>query len=141
MITKAEVQEILRETNQLRVRIPIFESAGITKQAIIDANICYTPGNVELYAVGDIVYVGFENNNINNPVILGKLYQGKENEASTFSYSNSLEVTNKTILSSDTTIGDLGYTELSTLKNSRGNLQQQIDTINETLKKNGIDQL
>lgn len=89
-----------------QVRIRDFESPGIDEEKILEAVICYQPGNINAYQKGDIVIVAFLNNEINTPIILGKLYQGKENKATNSGYDKDLVVTESARLPMDTKIGD-----------------------------------
>lgn len=76
MIQKAIVESI--ENNyQVKVRIPKYDkmsSDGFSYDELSTSIICSTPGTLVTYSVGDIVLVGFENNEISKPVVLGLLY-------------------------------------------------------------------
>ena len=78
MITKAIVEEVGRDGYHLRVRIPIFHkienAPGSTPfKELPMALINYSPGCKPNYSPGDIVYVGFENDQYSEPVIIGSL--------------------------------------------------------------------
>ena len=100
--------------NKYKVRIPTFEAAGSDKQYIVDATLSYSPGNLKGLVIGDVVYVGFENNRIDKPVILGKLATDKEEIPAALFKPQSLEVPGTTSLSENTTIGNITYNELLT---------------------------
>ena len=76
MIQKAIVESI--ENNyQVKVRIPKYNKMANDVFSYNDLStsiICSSPGTLVSYSVGDIVLVGFENNEIDKPVILGLLY-------------------------------------------------------------------
>lgn len=72
MITKGIITKML-EGNLCEVRLPIFEGAGLL-EAIFVATMLLPPGIEYGYETGDIVFVGFVDNALNQPVILGKLY-------------------------------------------------------------------
>ena len=76
MIQKAIVESI--ENNyQVKVRIPKYNKMandGFSYNDLSTSIICSSPGTLVSYSVGDIVLVGFENNEIDKPVILGLLY-------------------------------------------------------------------
>lgn len=80
MIQKAIIEEIIQGGYQARVRIPRYNKAASSPTAtdtgdLAIATICTFPGVHPSYQLGDIVFVGFENENINQPVILGLLYR------------------------------------------------------------------
>lgn len=76
MIQKAIVESIEGEY-QVKVRIPKYDKMstdGFSYDELSTSIICSSPGTLVNYSVGDIVLVGFENNEINKPVVLGLLY-------------------------------------------------------------------
>lgn len=75
MLTKAIIQSIDYTKNICRVRIPLFENASRNVN-IIEANaqLNIVPGICNNYKTGDIVFIGFEENKMELPVILGKLF-------------------------------------------------------------------
>lgn len=77
MITKAFIEEIVDSTS-VRVRIPVIhkssESATCTPfNQLPIASLCVIPGVDYYYAVGDVVYVAYEDNQSSKIVVLGKL--------------------------------------------------------------------
>ena len=81
MITKAIIEQKIDEF-QYRVRIPIFDRTSdstyftdIDELAIAVASA--PKGITNSLEVNDVVFVGFEDNNIATPVILGQLYNEK----------------------------------------------------------------
>jgi hypothetical protein len=80
LLTKAIIQSINREGNRCVVRIPLFETASSTTPIEIEALINITPGLFNNLFVGDVVFVGFEENAMEKPVVLGKLYTGASKE-------------------------------------------------------------
>lgn len=130
MITKGIIEKIdssVKGSVDFHVRMPLFETANDNSPFIMIAKLCYQPGNLEGFYEGDVVYVGFENEYLNRPVILGKLYKGNEKtlflesedqldedskfkqNATNFSYNSSLEVVHNAVLPINTKIGDLTY--------------------------------
>lgn len=76
MIQKAIVESIENDY-QIKVRIPKYDKMSIDGFSYNDLStsiICTSPGTLVNYSVGDIVLVGFENDELNKPVILGLLY-------------------------------------------------------------------
>lgn len=97
MLTKAIIQNIDYTKNVCRVRIPLFENASRNVDMIeADAQINIVPGIYNSYKTGDIVFIGFEENKMELPVILGKLFISASDEASSYRGSvsgNSLAIT------------------------------------------------
>lgn len=82
MITKAIVRSINKAGNRCIVRMPLFETASNLSPVEAEALVSITPGFFNNIFVGDVVFVGFEENALEKPIILGKLYRGTnfENE-------------------------------------------------------------
>ena len=119
MITKAYIEALPKPgDNIFIVRIPLFESAGIghtlnrLNTSNYEATLCYQPGNMKGYAVGDCVYVAFEHDECSEPVIIGKLYVNDSTSEPSFACPEQLNVSDKTTLSKNTYIDDLNVYEL-----------------------------
>ena len=83
MLTKAIIQNIDYTKNMCKVRIPLFENASRNVNIIeADAQFSVVPGVYNSYKTGDIVFIGFEENKMELPVILGKLFVSASAEAS-----------------------------------------------------------
>ena len=80
MITKALIQSINAAGNRCIVRMPLFETAANPMPVVAEALVNIAPGIFNNLAVGDIVFVGFEENALDKPVILGKLFRGATSE-------------------------------------------------------------
>ncbi len=97
MLTKAIIQSIDYTKNMCRVRIPLFENASRNVNIIeADAQLNIVPGIYNSYKTGDIVFIGFEENKMEKPVILGKLFVSVSSEAGSYRGNlsgNSLSVT------------------------------------------------
>jgi hypothetical protein len=66
-----------------------------------DAQINIVPGIYNSYKTGDIVFIGFEENKMESPVVLGKLFISASTEASSYRGSvsgNSLAITDTALL-------------------------------------------
>lgn len=105
MITKAIIKE--KKDNLFLVRIPLLESAGTTDEVVLTATLCHEPGNIEAYNINDVVFVGFENNAIGSPIILGKLYTGKPEKPIGRFFTACLDATVSAKLPGDTSVGDI----------------------------------
>ena len=82
MITRAYITEVIT-SKKVRVRIPIYdrvEKAGlsVSNDDLSIATICTPPNMVYNPQVGDVVFVGFEDNDISYPVVLGYMMTTKE---------------------------------------------------------------
>lgn len=131
MITKAYIIDII-DKYRVRVRIPIFNKSysspsSTPTDSLSVATICTLPGVVPNYKVGDVVYVGFEEDIISKPVVLGILcYLGMDKSSSDATF-NSMSVGSVATLPQQTSVGNISPKELDTLKGVRGSIQNQID--------------
>lgn len=123
MITTGIIREINKSSsdkyrgNLYGVEISIFKTPVGSMNAAATVNCaCSLPGGIyNSYAVGDVVFIGFVDNEMAQPVILGRIYKGLEDVCRSYGYLDSLKVAGTTVLSKDTTIGDITYEELSNL--------------------------
>lgn len=76
MITKAVIQSINPAGNRCIVRMPLFETAANPNPVEAEALVNIAPGLFNSLAVNDIVFVAFEENALEKPIILGKLFRG-----------------------------------------------------------------
>ena len=83
MITKGLIRSINRAGNRCVVRLPLFETASSTTPVEIEALISITPGMYNNLFVNDVVFVAFEENALEKPIVVGKLYTGSANEINT----------------------------------------------------------
>lgn len=82
MITKAIVQSINSTGDRCIVRMPLFETASSSTPVEAEALVNIAPGVFNNLAVGDIVFIAFEENAMERPIILGKLFRGADCEGS-----------------------------------------------------------
>lgn len=89
MLTRGIVRDVSKAGNKLRVSIPIVNGIDTNKDKKIndddytmEASIMCIPGLSIEYREGDIVIVGFEDNDLGKPIVLGflKLPNDVENE-------------------------------------------------------------
>lgn len=122
MITRAKILKLPSGTvineygvevpsNYFTIEIPIFKPAGQpndlpTSAYIQQATLCYNPGVENGYRVGDIVYVDFYNNEMNEPVIIGKLYTKNSSSQTSTILGENLSISKKVELPNDAKSGD-----------------------------------
>lgn len=132
MITKATIEKVLNNKTY-QVRIPIIDKtskSSLTNNILATAVISSQINCPLNYRIGDVVFVDFEENNYNKPVILGSLYSGTNSQSKPTLLLNSIEVKENATLSSNTKIGkDIKYENILSLKNSKENIQKQIDEL------------
>lgn len=136
MITKGIILD--RKDNLYKVRIPIYHgianSANFTKDEdlpYISANVI--PGLITPFEKDDIVFISFEEEELSKPIIIGNLHllTNTDRTESTLQLSH-LKV-NKTIkLSEQTSIGNVTSTNISHLKGTNKNIQEQFNNILNT---------
>lgn len=80
MITKGEIQSINLLSNTCVVRMPLFESAGIKDAVVASATFSNLPGGYAGFKEGDVVWVAFEDGQMQLPVVIGKLFLGVDKE-------------------------------------------------------------
>lgn len=112
MIIKAIILETPQgDDNHYKIRIPFFED-HTKNEAEFEALLAYTPGIYNSYSVGDVVFISFENEKLDKPIILGKLYlredqNKKVGQANFYSvYSNNKNLTDKKITYNNISVSD-----------------------------------
>ena len=99
MIQKGKIEKVI-DRYTYKVRIPKYDkiqddASGTDTEDLADGLVCITPGVNVSYALGDIVIVSFENDEISKPIILGLLYRENSNnidsETSLISVDENLE--------------------------------------------------
>jgi len=136
VLTRAIIVEVLNDGYQAKVRIPTInksaESASATPDsALYTATICCEPGCEPLYRKDDVVFVSFEEGREELPVIMGLLSRKTKTEASSNLTTRALNVDVTCKLPEETTIGSISASDLSQIKNIQGNIQGQINLIND----------
>ena len=142
MITKAVIKEIVSEY-EVKVYIPLLHSAPITgnniindkldKNLLVSAFICCSPKARFIPKINDIVFLAFEDYNLGNPIIIGCLFKESGNLSNIDMNITNLSVEASTKLSQTTTIGDITYKELYSLKNMQTNIDQELLEIKQRL--------
>lgn len=134
MITKGDIVEIDYLTNTCEVRIPIFETpAKAQEKVIMTATIILPPGVSNGYVAGDKVYVGFVDNSMSSPTVLGLLYPGstelhdnllKKNNRIIYNYTNDIYFINDSDSKGE---AKKLSTELQKIKQELDQLKRKID--------------
>ena len=143
MITKAIIKSRILDSNKYYIRIPYFEQSNVSNNSLTDsffeATLSQTPGFVNSYNEGDVVFVSFEDHKAGKPVILGKLFLD-DDEARGYLKLHSLSVEGDVNLPTNTTIGDFNFKDmygtLEKINNLGGdfsNIGQDIDDIREDI--------
>lgn len=88
MIQKGIIESIL-SSYEYKVRIPRYDKlvttpGGVPTENLSSAIVCAVPGTKVAFMENDIVLVGFENNELTKPVILGLLYRENSSQADQF---------------------------------------------------------
>jgi|GEM_PF-7049507 hypothetical protein len=121
MITKAFIVEKVNNSNKFIVRISVFEKPGIdttddrTNHVLFSAILSHEPSTNNQYKVGDCVFVGFENNDLGRPVILGKLYKNNDKEVRGSLDAHALFIQDRAVLPKNTTIGGINWQQVQQL--------------------------
>ena len=141
MITKGIITEIV-DKYYAKVRLPLYEGISasnnyVRNENLSTATICVLPNCEPNFQVGDIVFVGFEDNDMGKPIILGMLYCETSKRSFASMTLNSLSVDVDTHLSDATYIGDVSPTDIQNLKGATGNIQKQIDEIQTQIASSG----
>ena len=81
MIVKGIIKTIDFKGNTCTVRIPVLENSANGAEVVIPAVFSMIPGLYNGYKVNDVVFVAFENDQLNSPVVISKLYLGADTES------------------------------------------------------------
>ena len=127
MITKGIVEEVLTNYS-IKVRLPILDSIEGTRDAtptsdLSEAIVCVAPNSEINFTVGDIVIVGFEDNDDSKPIILGFLSKESGNTSSISNNLSKLNVNVSAKLPRDTSIGNVSSQDISMLQGAKFNIQ------------------
>lgn len=80
MITRGQITKIISQT-KAEVLLSLFSTPEMPVKPV-QCEICYSPGVYDAYRVSDFVYVSFIENQLGQPIILGRIYSDeKENES------------------------------------------------------------
>ena len=143
MITKATVEQVLNK-HTVKVRIPILDkvinsSTGTPIENYQIATECVLPNFSYNFTAGDIVFVDFEENNMDSPVIIGYLTNTSNQRPDGKTLSVSVE--SESTLPADTNIGAVKKEEIECLKGISANIQNSIDSANNNTFSSDIGEI
>lgn len=133
MVTKAYISEVISPYS-VKIRIPLYNKIngvnGATPESELPlACVCTLPNYAISPVVGDIVIVGFEEDNISKPVIIGFLSRDKEYESSVNISCEDFKATGDISLSSQTSIGDVNSDNIKCLLNLKDNIKDTFEEL------------
>lgn len=113
MITRAIIIDKDLSIGKVKVKIPILQGIGDGGIDINWASIIYFPGIDIDYQIGDVVEIGFEDNDAGKPVVLGFLkLRNKEIDSRIYGTFKELNIEDKFEAPTNTLIGKTSYQEL-----------------------------
>lgn len=124
MIVKGIVESI-ENRNSIKVRVPFLNGAAVQADStptddLPNCTICQLPNlNMQL-AIGDVVWLGFENAQWDKPVILGFLDINQKSEISPV--VNSIDISHTANLPYETTIGNVLPESIACLTGVKDNI-------------------
>lgn len=133
MVTAAKVISKLSDGHKYKISVLQYDNYEEAEgesilSAYQEATVAVCPGLTPIYEAGDMVFVCIEDNRLDSPVIMGALSTSTLKSLSDARF-NSLEVTGDTVLSKDTTIGEVEPKNIEHLKGTRDFIQKQFDDI------------
>ena len=139
MITRGIVEKIYSK-NSVAVRVPLFDKSATSAsrtptESLGVASICILPNSIPNVRVGDVVYVGFENNDISKPVIIGYVYIDREYLTKQGLSLETIDVSTNALLPVSTRIGNITPEEIATLSGIKSNIQEQINFLIEEINE------
>ena len=137
MLTKGFIQEII-DPHTIKVRIPIYNKIeGVNGSTPNDelnvAAMCCIPNIVVDAHIGDVVIVGFEDNTVSKPVILGHLSTSTESKSLPNIKCENLTTTGDTKLGSYTSIGNVTPQNIKCLENQENNIRETFNILTDKI--------
>jgi hypothetical protein len=133
MIVKGILKTINYNDNSCTVRIPLFEGAATAGEVVLDAIFLSQPGTYNGYNEGDIVFVDFENDSLDSPIILGKVFLGAAVEKASAKKSGmsiaSLEVSSNASLPIDTKLTSNSSSSIANVDKGINSYKSIVDII------------
>lgn len=132
MVTRAKILNVISD-NEVKIEVPMFgliqelEGEGQINELPI-ARISTVPGCAPNFKPGDIVLICVEDNDLSNPVIIGRLITDNNSLGTSNGSFQSLRVEKDTDLGKNTKIGNVTATNIEQLIGANYNIQGQLDT-------------
>lgn len=115
--------------NAYEIELSILAQPGDTKEDLKNKRVLATAslpaGITNAYKVGDAVYIGFVNNSISQPVILGKIYKGASETVQGAFNASTLSVGSTVELPTDTKIGGVPFKQILELLTKARNKEEE----------------
>ena len=134
MITRAIIEDVTSPF-LYKIRIPIFDrietvSHKTSFEHLLSAPASINKGCNDQFQKGDVVFIAFENNDLESPIIIGHLYRENilKDKLGPILNARNLIVDGNTSLSTSTKIGEIDYQKLYYLKNVTGDIQNLLDS-------------
>lgn len=147
MITKGIVEQALDKFH-FKIRIPIFDRISVSSLSTSTSNlneslVCTLPNCDPNIQPGDVVFIGFEDNDYSRPVILGYLYRNSMTKTYCDLILNCLTVNLDVSLPQNTRIGDVSSSSIQCLQGVKENIQDRFDFLSHqiSLLKDEVSQL
>lgn len=139
MITKGIIEEILSPYSA-KVRLPIFDSIKDAQNSVSTdnlriASICSLPNCTNLLGVGDIVFVGFEDDDLGKPIILGNLVREQSSLANPDISGYSIKIDKSVKIPSTIVVDNTNSIDLSQLYGLKCNVQTSIDALSDQIQE------
>lgn len=139
MVTKAIIEQII-DKYHARVRIPSINKiegspSSTPFNELYIASVCCSIGSKPCLKNGDIVFVSFEDNSFDLPVIIGQLFR-EDSTGISDQYFGTLDVSLTCDLPEETTIGNVTKSDLNNLTGTKANIQGQLDYLKDSINSN-----
>ena len=139
MLVKALVQEVI-SPHLVKVRIPsINKIEGVNgatpNNELSTASVCSLPNIITDVHPGDIVVLGFENDNISNPIVIGHLSIKGESKSITNIKCDELVALGDVSLGKHTSIGDITPKNIECLRNQTSNINDTFQVMTKSIEE------
>ena len=136
------IVEQVNSQYSVKVRIPVLHKAdgdvnATPTELLPDSSIATFSNSFPNYTVGTVVVVGFDRNDLTSPIVLGELCTINENDTQPDMKVGSINVSGTCSLPKNTIIGEVSSSDIAALKNTRANIQAQIDDLDRRITNLG----